>query len=47
MTASTDQWDRGLTWFHPEHARERFLGVFQRTVSVVQDPDAIPQFRIL
>jgi hypothetical protein len=33
--------------FHPHHLRKGFFGMFQRSVSVIEDTDPIPQFRFL
>jgi len=32
---------------HPEDAGERLFGMLKRSVSVIEDTDAVPQFRIL
>ena len=39
--------DQKLTRFHSKHAREGFLSVLQRSVPIVENADAVPQFGIL
>lgn len=36
-----------LTRIHLEHTGEGFFGMLERAVSIVQDTNAIPQFRLL
>lgn len=44
---TTDTRAQALTRVHPNHARERLLCVFETSISIVQDADAIPQFWFL
>jgi hypothetical protein len=36
-----------LTWLHTQNARESLLGVFQRSIAVVEDADAVPKLGVL
>lgn len=40
------RWSK-LTGFHANHTRESLFGVFEAAVPVVQDSDAVPEFRLL
>jgi hypothetical protein len=33
--------------FHPEDARESLFGMLKRSISIVQDTDSVPEFRVL